>query len=105
MTDYPYAPDASVNPTATSTPLGPVDSVNYEQQADYEEPQVTGLELVSSGDLELSDRAALRRVGGLSTELTDVVLQVDTRVTNHGFFNGTANDIDDRIIGLPSEVR
>src|SRR5712664_939038 len=26
----------------------------------------------SPGDLELSDRAALRRVGGLSTELTDI---------------------------------
>ncbi len=66
MTDYPYAPDASVNPMATSEPFAPVDSV-----AD-EDPQVTELELVSSGDLELSDRAALRRVGGLSTELTDV---------------------------------
>ncbi|HYS39286.1 MAG TPA: GTPase HflX [Pseudonocardiaceae bacterium] len=63
MTDYPYAPDASVNPTATSA------SVDF---TDDEDPQVTGLELVSSGDLELSDRAALRRVGGLSTELTDI---------------------------------
>jgi len=27
---------------------------------------------LSSGDLELSDRAALRRVAGLSTELTDI---------------------------------
>jgi GTPase len=66
MTDYPYAPDASVNPMATSEPFAPVDS------ADYEDSQVTGPELVSSGDLELSDRAALRRVGGLSTELTDI---------------------------------
>jgi GTP-binding protein HflX len=66
MTDYPYAPDASVDPMATSKPIAPVDS------ADYEDPQVTGLELVSSGDLELSDRAALRRVAGLSTELTDI---------------------------------
>ncbi|HEX4723662.1 MAG TPA: GTPase HflX [Pseudonocardiaceae bacterium] len=66
MTDYPYVPDASVNPTAPSAPDGPVDFVNYEQ------PQVNGLELVSSGDLERSDRAALRRVAGLSTELTDI---------------------------------
>ena len=66
MTDYPYAPDASVNPMATSEPFAPVDS------AADEDPQVTELELVSSGDLELSDRAALRRVGGLSTELTDI---------------------------------
>jgi GTP-binding protein HflX len=66
MTDYPYAPDASVNPMATSEPIAPVD------YADYEDPQVTGLELVSSGDLELSDRVALRRVAGLSTELTDI---------------------------------
>jgi GTP-binding protein HflX len=72
MTDYPYAPDASVNPMATSEPFAPVDSAADEQQADYEDSQVTGPELVSSGDLELSDRAALRRVGGLSTELTDV---------------------------------
>ena len=30
------------------------------------------LDTLSVGDLELSDRAALRRVAGLSTELTDV---------------------------------
>ncbi|HEX4704033.1 MAG TPA: GTPase HflX [Pseudonocardiaceae bacterium] len=30
------------------------------------------MELVSTGDLALSDRAALRRVAGLSTELTDI---------------------------------
>jgi GTP-binding protein HflX len=63
MTDYPYAPDASVNPTAASAPV---------DFTDYEDPQVTELEPVSSGDMELSDRAALRRVGGLSTELTDI---------------------------------
>ncbi|HEY3608352.1 MAG TPA: GTPase HflX [Pseudonocardiaceae bacterium] len=72
MTDYPYAPDASVNPMATSKPIAAVDSAADEQPADYQDTQVTELELVSSGDLELSDRAALRRVGGLSTELTDI---------------------------------
>ena len=62
MTDS-YASEASVNPTASSTPIGPVD---------HEYSQVSGLELMSAGDLERSDRAALRRVAGLSTELTDI---------------------------------
>jgi GTPase len=66
MTDYPYAPDANVDPTETSHPIGPVDS------PDYEDAQVTGVELVSTGDLELSERAALRRIVGLSTELDDI---------------------------------
>jgi GTPase len=66
MTENPYAPDAHVSPTETSETYGPVDF------ADYEDPQVTGPELVSTGDLALSERAALRRVAGLSTELTDI---------------------------------
>ena len=63
MTDYPFVPRANVDPTETSVPFG---------QADSDDQQVTDLELVSTGDLELSDRAALRRVVGLSTELADI---------------------------------
>ena len=41
------------------------------QQAD-EDDRLTDLDELSVGELELSDRAALRRVAGLSTELADI---------------------------------
>jgi GTP-binding protein HflX len=100
MTDYPYESDASVNPTATSEPIGPVDS------ADYVIPQVTGLGLVSSGDLELTERAALRRVAGLSTELTDITeveyrrLRLERVVLVGVWTEGTADEASASLVEL-----
>jgi GTP-binding protein HflX len=61
MTDYLHASETSVDPIETSETIGLADS------DDSQAP-----ELVSTGDLALSDRAALRRVAGLSTELADI---------------------------------
>jgi GTPase len=72
MTDYLHATDASVDPTETSVPFGPADSADYAVEPAEHDSQVTDPKLVSTGDLALSERAALRRVAGLSTELDDV---------------------------------
>ena len=90
MTDYLHA-QADVDPTETSGFVGPVDS---------DELQAAEPELVSTGELALSDRAALRRVAGLSTELADVTeveyrqLRLERVVLVGVWTEGTAEEAD-----------
>jgi GTP-binding protein HflX len=89
MTDYPHA-KTSVDPTETSGSVGQVDP-------DF---PAAGQAPVSTGDLALSERAALRRVAGLSTELADITeveyrrLRLERVVLVGVWTEGTAAEAD-----------
>src|ERR1700760_885957 len=97
MTDYPFATRGRVDPAETSVPFGHVDS---------DDQQVTDPELVSTGDLALSDRAALRRVAGLSTELADITeveyrkLRLERVVLVGVWTEGTAEEAEASLVEL-----
>jgi GTP-binding protein HflX len=90
MTDYLHA-QTSVDPTVTGGFSGPVDPDDFPPA----EPAP-----VSTGDLALDDRAALRRVAGLSTELADITeveyrrLRLERVVLVGVWTEGTAEEAD-----------
>ncbi|HEX5114032.1 MAG TPA: GTPase HflX [Pseudonocardiaceae bacterium] len=94
MTDYLRVhPTTSVDQTVPGIPVDSDDS-----RAD--------LGLVSTGDLARSDRAALRRVAGLSTELADITeveyrrLRLERVVLVGVWTDGTAEEADASLVEL-----